>query len=273
MGSIPMLAPAREAGSGKSAGLRPRIEVPQRRHQSAATAREGRVAEKQQPQRALRLERRGCAASEVRGDDPEPCPDAGEGRALTCRADGAATLAARGTGVGHTSTYSEFINVRRERRRNMLGFKRVTVAQHERGLVFRNRSFKSILEPGVFWIFNPLKRVEVQIYDLTVTEFEHPRVDFLVKEARATIEKYFTIIELSDREVGVVYKNGRVAGLIAPGKRQLYWREPVEIRVDNFDFSKEFELPQTLAKMLAVSKESLRTWCGSKCRVPDLASH
>lgn len=67
----------------------------------------------------------------------------------------------------------------------MLGFKRVTIAQHERGLVFRNRSFKTILEPGVYRIFNPLKRVEVQIYDLTVTEFEHPRVDFLLKEARA----------------------------------------------------------------------------------------
>ena len=82
-------------------------------------------------------------------------------------------------------------------------FKRVTIAQHERGLVFRNRSFKSILEPGVYRIFDPLNRVEVQIYDLTVAEFEHPRVDFLVKEARATIEQYFMIVELGDREVGV----------------------------------------------------------------------
>ena len=66
----------------------------------------------------------------------------------------------------------------------MLGFKRVTIAQHERGLVFRNRSFKTILEPGVYRIFNPLKRVEIQLCDLTVTEFEHSRVDFLVKDGR-----------------------------------------------------------------------------------------
>ena len=139
----------------------------------------------------------------------------------------------------------------------MLGFKRVTIAQHERGLVFRNRSFKTILEPGVYRIFNPLKRVEVQVYDLTVTEFEHPRVDFLVKEARATIEKYFTIVELGDREVGVVHKNGRVAGLVAPGKRQLYWRGAVDIRVEKFDFSEEFELPHGLAKMLVRAKQPL----------------
>ncbi len=102
--------------------------------------------------------------------------------------------------------------------------KRVTIAQHERGLMFRNRSFVAVLEPGVYRIFDPLKRTEVQVYDLTVPEFEHARVDFLVKEARATIEKHFTIVELGDPEVGVVYKNGRSAGVIAPGKRQLYWR-------------------------------------------------
>ena len=139
----------------------------------------------------------------------------------------------------------------------MLGFKRVTIAQHERGLVFRNRSFKTILEPGVYRIFDPLKRVEVQVYDLTVTEFEHARSDFLVKEARVTIEKYFTIVELGDREVGVVYKNSRVAGLLAPGKRQLYWRGPVDVRVDKFDFSKEFELPQELGKILVRAKQPL----------------
>src|ERR1700756_5656421 len=112
MGSTPMLAPASQAGSRESAGLRLRIEVPRRRRRSAAMAREGRAAGKRAPQRALRLERRGCGAPEVRGDDLEPCPDAGEGRALTYRADGAATLVARGTGVGYTSTYSDVFNVR-----------------------------------------------------------------------------------------------------------------------------------------------------------------
>src|SRR5450755_3385238 len=73
------------------------------------------------------------------------------------------------------------------RRIAMLGIMRITIAQHERGLVFRNRSFKTILEPGVYRIFDPFKLSQVQVYDLTVPEFEHARVDFLVKEARATM--------------------------------------------------------------------------------------
>jgi regulator of protease activity HflC (stomatin/prohibitin superfamily) len=139
----------------------------------------------------------------------------------------------------------------------MLGVKRVTIAQHERGLKFRNRSFKAILEPGVYRIFDPFKRTEVQVYDLTIPEFEHARVDFLVKDARATMERHFTIVELGDRQVGVVYKNGRVAGLLAPGKRQLYWRGPIEVAVEKYDIAKEFELPKELAKVLVRAKQPL----------------
>jgi regulator of protease activity HflC (stomatin/prohibitin superfamily) len=139
----------------------------------------------------------------------------------------------------------------------MFGFKRIAIAQHERGLLFRDRSFEAVLEPGVHRIFDPLKRSEVQVYDLSVSEFEHPRVDFLVKEARTVVAKHFTIAELSDREVGVVYKDGKVAGVLAPAKRQLYWRGPIEVRVERQDISKEFEIPKALAKILVRAKQPL----------------
>jgi regulator of protease activity HflC (stomatin/prohibitin superfamily) len=156
----------------------------------------------------------------------------------------------------------------------MLGVKRITIAQHERGLVFRNRSFKTVLEPGVYRIFDPANRTEVQVYDLTVPEFDHARVDFLVKEARATIEKYFTIVELCDREVGLVFKNGKLSGVLAPGKRQLYWRGPVDVRVEKQDIEKEFEVAKNLAKILVRARQPLAaqvTEAVSAVEVPDTA--
>ena len=156
----------------------------------------------------------------------------------------------------------------------MLGIKRITIAQHERGLLFRHRSFKAVLEPGVHWSFDPLKRTEVQVCDLTVPEFEHPRVDFLVKEARETIAKHFTIVELSDREVGLVYKNDKVAGVLQPGKRQLYWRGPIDVRVERQDITQEYELSKALAKLLVRAKHPLATQVSdavSATEVPDTA--
>ncbi len=152
--------------------------------------------------------------------------------------------------------------------------KRIVIAQHERGLVFRNRSFKSVLEPGVYWMFDPLRRREVQIYDLSVPEFSHARVDFLLKQERVMIERYFTVAELGDRELGVVYKNDKIAAVLAPGARQLYWRGAVEVRVEKQDLSKDFELPKHLARVLIRAKQPLAAQVAeavSMVEVPETA--
>ena len=135
--------------------------------------------------------------------------------------------------------------------------KRVWIAQHERALVWENKMFSGVLEPGKHWLVKLFGTVEFQVYDLTVPEFEHPRVDFLVKEARSTMENHFHIVELTDSEVGLVYKNGKLSSVLAPGKRQLYWKGPIEVKVEKVDFSVDLEVPERVAKLLARAKAPL----------------
>jgi regulator of protease activity HflC (stomatin/prohibitin superfamily) len=152
----------------------------------------------------------------------------------------------------------------------MIFRKRIVIAQHERGLLFRKRSFETILEPGIHWI--PRKETQVEIFDLTVPEFQHARADFLLKDARSTVDEHLQVVETSDREVGVVYKNGKLAGVLAPGKRQLYWRGPIDVRVVKQDISKEFELLPELAKVLARTKlDASVADAISTIEVPDTA--
>jgi hypothetical protein len=124
----------------------------------------------------------------------------------------------------------------------MFGYKRVNIAPYERGVMLRNGSFDSILEPGPHNVFGAFAKIEVSVHDLRVAEFEHPRVDSLVREARELMARYFVIVELGEHEAGVVFKNGRLSGVLAPGKRQLYWRGAVEVHVERQDISKELEL-------------------------------
>ena len=156
----------------------------------------------------------------------------------------------------------------------MFGMKRITIAQHERGLLFRDRSLAAVLEPGVQWRFDPLGRTDTQIFDLTVAEFEHPRVDFLLEAANGVLAKQFDIVEINDREVGLVYKNGNISGVLAPGKRQLYWRGPIEVNVVRYDISKEFEIPAAIAKVLVRAKQPLASQVAdavTAAEVPDTA--
>ncbi|MGC3980186.1 MAG: slipin family protein [Steroidobacteraceae bacterium] len=139
----------------------------------------------------------------------------------------------------------------------MLNIMRMVIAQHERALLWKNKTFVGVLEPGVRWLLQPFARTDVQVCDLTKPEFDHERVDFMMSEARELIERYFQVVELSDREVGVVYKNGKLAGVLSPGKRQLYWRGPIEVKVDKIDISSDIEVPTSVAKLLARAKAPL----------------
>lgn len=136
----------------------------------------------------------------------------------------------------------------------MLGLKRLTVAQYERALVFRERSLERVLTPGVYWLWDPLKRLTVQVFDVNTPEVTLPRADVLVSESRALLEPVMELIELGDRQVGLVYKNERLAGVLAPGTRQLYWRGPVKMRVEVRDISEEYTLDARTARVLMGTK-------------------
>ena len=91
---------------------------------------------------------------------PRPIRRARRGNGADARPDRDAGPAGRRHEVG----------TRRKRRTKMLGLKRLKVAQYERALVFRERSLERVLTPGVYWLWDPLKRLAVQVYDVNTPE-------------------------------------------------------------------------------------------------------
>ncbi len=133
----------------------------------------------------------------------------------------------------------------------MLGYKRIVIAQNERGLHLCDRRLAAILEPGIYRWLDPLNRHEVQRYDLTVAEFDHPWLDVLLKTDSALVERHFQVIETGDRQVGLIYKNGRLDGVLPPATRRVYWRGPVEVRVELIDIATDYALSRAHAALLA----------------------
>ncbi|HTU67733.1 MAG TPA: slipin family protein [Steroidobacteraceae bacterium] len=152
----------------------------------------------------------------------------------------------------------------------MLMLKRVKVALYERALVYRDRNLERVLMPGKYWLVG--RGVEVKVYDVSQAELELPRAEVLVAEARALLEPCVQIVELGDREVGLVYKNGLLSGVLGPGARRLYWRGPVAVRVDVRDISTEYALDATTARVMirALGATALAPVLGL-AEVPDTA--
>ncbi|MDH5178320.1 MAG: slipin family protein [Gammaproteobacteria bacterium] len=133
----------------------------------------------------------------------------------------------------------------------MFGLKRIVIAQHERGVYMQDRNVVKVLEPGIYRIFDLTGRIAVEVHNLTVAEFNHPYLDVLVKEHRDLVDQYFQFVELGEYEVGLVYKNGKLADILAPGTRQLYWKGLVDVKVEVVNIEHDFALAKDKARLIA----------------------
>jgi len=134
--------------------------------------------------------------------------------------------------------------------RVMLVFRKLIVRKNERGLLFKEGDFLDFLTPGTYRYFDPLNKIQVERYDLSVPEFEHRLLDFFIKEYADAVARYFTIIKLGAQQVALVYKNGRLTNILPPSSRQLYWTGIVEVKTEIIDISENFEISRVQAAPL-----------------------
>jgi regulator of protease activity HflC (stomatin/prohibitin superfamily) len=142
------------------------------------------------------------------------------------------------------------------RSKKMFIYKRFVIGQYERGVYLENRNIVKILEPGVYNIFDLLGRINVEIFDLTTPEFNHKYEDVILKEKPELIENYFQVIELGEYEVGLVYVRGKFKNFLAPGTRQLYWKNLVDVKVEVLDIKEDFSLPENIVGLLAQARSN-----------------
>ncbi|MCP3869487.1 MAG: slipin family protein [Gammaproteobacteria bacterium] len=129
----------------------------------------------------------------------------------------------------------------------MFGYKRIVVAQHERGFLFYDRQLSKVLEPGVYRHFDPLGRVQVELHDLGQAICANRNVELLMKSVGNLMEPHLETVAMTDYQVGLIFRDNKFVDIVAPGERKAYWKVPYELRVDRVDLRSELELPADLA--------------------------
>jgi regulator of protease activity HflC (stomatin/prohibitin superfamily) len=130
-------------------------------------------------------------------------------------------------------------------------FTRIVVGDNERVLIARNKRFAQILGPGEYWLFAPLRNVTQERFNVRDLVFASEWADFIVKERQDVAAEYFTVIETSDSQVAVIAVERKVARVIAPGKRVLFWRGVLDVTFDLIDVRETPEVPARLVPALA----------------------
>ncbi len=68
----------------------------------------------------------------------------------------------------------------------MLILRRVKIRDHERGLLYRDRDFKRLLEPGKHWITGLPWKVRVQHVSERQSHYQHGELEVMVAKGALT---------------------------------------------------------------------------------------
>ena len=137
--------------------------------------------------------------------------------------------------------------------------RRIVVGDNERVLVIRRRRFAGILDPGVYWMFTV--GVELERFHTRELLFASEWAAIIVNQHRDLAERYFTVVETRETQVAIVYLDGKLARVIGPATRALFWRGAVAVTFTLIDVRANAEAPAELLPAFArLGRESLVTF-------------
>jgi len=132
----------------------------------------------------------------------------------------------------------------------MILWKTVEVGDNERALVFRHNRFETVLEPGTHRLQLLFGNVQIEKYDITKVIFEHSKAKFLLKTYPTVLGKYIEHYVLTDTQVGLFYREGRLVDVLAPGSFLAVWKGVEELRVEVIDIKDNYVIDDHLLGLL-----------------------
>ena len=129
----------------------------------------------------------------------------------------------------------------------------VTVKDGERAIVKRDGRFERVLEPGRHRLFDPLRKLTADVYQVVRTEFRLDDYNVL-KAARPDLAAaLFEAVETQAGELAVVSFDGRPVHLVGPWSTRVFWKVATKVDVERIDVASD---PKVQPRHLAmVSRE------------------
>lgn len=129
------------------------------------------------------------------------------------------------------------------------------VKKHERGILFKDGDFDSILLPGEHTRWDLKNRYTVQIVDIHSAKFVHPLADYLRRYEPQVVETHFDALTTDIQAVGLRYEDDALVEIIPPSAKRLYWKG---LKSQRFAYVALTELKVSADVLTILTKPSLR---------------
>lgn len=127
---------------------------------------------------------------------------------------------------------------------------RTVVAPYERAFRVKDRAVIAVLEPGVYWTVPFLGSEKIEVFDITGAESEYPFMDALHAIQPELVARHFVVADLSDTEAALVYQDGRLVDILAPGTRTFYWKGMVDVQIEVIALDTQLRVDEATARVI-----------------------
>lgn len=132
----------------------------------------------------------------------------------------------------------------------MLLWKTVDIADDQRAFLYRRGQLDCVLTTGRHYINAMAGAINVEIHDITHVIFEHKKSRFLMNMYGDKLSEFLERVELSDTHVGLMYRDGRLVEVLAPGSTCIYWKNIENITIDVIDISDSYTVNDKILTLL-----------------------
>ena len=137
--------------------------------------------------------------------------------------------------------------------------KQYIISESQRGLLFKNQQLVAVLTPGVhkFWDWSNRYQLQSYVINNTLQEGVKPDVIMLADLHPELFAEQLQFWETGEHQVGLVYQQGVLREIKAPGQRGAWWKTQQPITLETLDISETFSVSEPLLRVLSGAREPL----------------
>jgi regulator of protease activity HflC (stomatin/prohibitin superfamily) len=115
------------------------------------------------------------------------------------------------------------------------------VAENQRVLVFKNQELNNVLTPGKHKIWDIKNELEFVTFDINTMYFSEKNAERLYRNNKE-LREHISHWKLECTEVGLLYVNDLLRGVVAPSEHLYLWKDAGEIRLEKVSIDENIEV-------------------------------
>tara|TARA_Y100001968_G_scaffold249473_1_gene234262 strand:+ start:621 stop:1793 length:1173 start_codon:yes stop_codon:yes gene_type:complete len=129
--------------------------------------------------------------------------------------------------------------------KNNLIRKTVTVAENQRMLMFKNQQLTDVLLPGKHKMWDLKNELEFITFDINELYFSEKNADRIYRNSE-TLRNHISHWKLSSNEVGLLYVDDLLQGIVAPSEHIYLWKDAGELRLETLSIDDNLAVDEKL---------------------------